>query len=69
MHRSWLNVPHVTQFDEADITELEAFRQTLKDEMAKRGIKITPVSFLMKAVAAALEANRAFNASLSSDGE
>ena len=41
MHRSWLNVPHVTQFDDADITELEAFRQTLKDEMAERGIKIT----------------------------
>ena len=69
MHRSWLSVPHVTQFDDADITELEAFRQTLKDEMAKRGIKVTPVSFLMKAVAAALEAHRAFNASLSSDGE
>ena len=69
MHRSWLNVPHVTQFDDADITELEAFRQTLKDEMAKRGIKVTPVSFLMKAVAAALETHRAFNASLSSDGE
>lgn len=69
MHRSWLNVPHVTQFDDADITELEAFRQTLKDEMAERGIKITPVSFLMKAVAAALETHRAFNASLSSDGE
>ena len=69
MHRSWLNVPHVTQFDDADITELEAFRQTLKEEMAERGIKITPVSFLMKAVAAALETHRAFNASLSSDGE
>ncbi|MAV75152.1 MAG: dihydrolipoamide acetyltransferase [Cellvibrionales bacterium] len=69
MHRSWMNVPHVTQFDDADITELEAFRQTLKDEMAEREIKITPVSFLMKAVAAALETNRAFNASLSSDGE
>ena len=69
MHRSWLNVPHVTQFDDADITELEAFRQTLKDEMAKREIKITPVSFLMKAVAAALESNPAFNASLSADGE
>ncbi|MEE3240540.1 MAG: dihydrolipoyllysine-residue acetyltransferase [Pseudomonadota bacterium] len=69
MHRNWLNVPHVTQFDDADITELEAFRQTLKDEMAKRGIKITPVSFLMKAVAGALETHRAFNASLSPDGE
>jgi len=69
MHRSWLNVPHVTQFDEADITELEVFRQTLKDEMARREVKITPVSFLMKAVASALESNPAFNASLSADGE
>lgn len=69
MHRSWLNVPHVTQFDEADITELETFRNSLKPEMEKRGIKITPLPFLMKAVAAALRANPAFNASLGSDGE
>ena len=69
MHRSWLNVPHVTQFDEADITELELFRNSLKPEMEKRGIKITPLPFLMKAVAAALRANPAFNASLGSDGE
>ena len=69
MHRSWLNVPHVTQFDEADITELEVFRKTLKAEMDRRGIKITPLPFLMKAVAAALSANPAFNASLGADGE
>ncbi|MDG1937878.1 MAG: dihydrolipoyllysine-residue acetyltransferase [Pseudomonadales bacterium] len=69
MHRSWLNVPHVTQFDEADITELEIFRKSLKSEMERRGIKITPLPFLMKAAAAALSANPAFNASLSADGE
>ena len=69
MHRSWLNVPHVTQFDEADITELEIFRKSLKAEMDRRGIKITPLPFLMKAAAAALSANPAFNASLGADGE
>lgn len=69
MQRSWLNVPHVTQFDEADITELEAFRATLKPDMEKRGIKVTPVAFLFKAAAAALRATPAFNASLSGDGE
>lgn len=69
MHRNWLNVPHVTQFDEADITELELFRTTLKPEMERRGIKITPLPFLIKAIAAALRANPAFNASLSADGE
>lgn len=69
MHRSWLNVPHVTQFDEADITELEVFRKSLKAEMERRGIKITPLPFLMKAAAAALSANPAFNASLGADGE
>ncbi len=69
MHRSWLNVPHVTQFDEADITDLESFRSALKPEMEKRGVKITPVSFLFKAAAAALRANPAFNASLGADGE
>lgn len=69
MHRNWLNVPHVTQFDEADITELELFRAGLKPEMEKRGIKITPLPFLFKAIAAALRANPAFNASLAADGE
>jgi pyruvate dehydrogenase E2 component (dihydrolipoamide acetyltransferase) len=54
LHRSWLHVPRVTQFDEADITELEAFRQSLKDEAAKRGVKLTPLAFLMKATVAAL---------------
>lgn len=69
MHRSWLNVPHVTQFDDADITELEAFRDTLKAEGEKRGIKITPLPFLLKACALALRAHPKFNAALLSDGE
>jgi pyruvate dehydrogenase E2 component (dihydrolipoamide acetyltransferase) len=69
MHRSWLNVPHVTQFDEADITDLEEFRNGLKAEAEKAGVKITPLPFLLKACAAALKANPKFNASLSADGE
>ena len=54
LHRSWLHVPRVTQFDEADITELEAFRQSLKDEAARRNVKLTPLAFFMKATVAAL---------------
>jgi len=64
MQRSWLNVPHVTQFDDADITDLEEFRKGLKAEGEKRGVKITPVAFLIKAVASALTQNPKFNASL-----
>lgn len=69
MQRNWLNVPHVTQFDDADITDLEAFRKSLKAEGEKRGIKVTPVAFLIKAAAAALVANPEFNRSLAGDGE
>lgn len=69
MQRSWLNVPHVTQFDDADITELEAFRKSMKAEAEKRGTKLTPVPFLLKAVASAIEKNPAFNRSLHADGE
>ncbi|MDG2116106.1 MAG: dihydrolipoyllysine-residue acetyltransferase [Porticoccaceae bacterium] len=69
MQRNWLNVPHVTQFDEADITELEAFRKSLKDQGEKRGVRVTPVSFLIKALAASLQANPEFNRSLAGDGE
>lgn len=69
MQRNWLNVPHVTQFDEADITELEAFRKELKGEADKRGTKLTPMPFLLKACAVALRDNPKFNASLSADGE
>ena len=69
MHRSWLNVPHVTQFDEADISDLEIFRSSLKSEMEKRKIKITPLAFIMKAVSAALIENPMFNSSISEDGK
>ncbi|UVW33914.1 dihydrolipoyllysine-residue acetyltransferase [SAR92 clade bacterium H455] len=69
MQRNWLNVPHVTQFDDADITELEAFRKGLKAEGEKRGVRVTPVAFLIKAIAAALEANPEFNRSLAADGQ
>ena len=69
MQRNWLNVPHVTQFDDADITELEVFRKSLKIEGEKKGIKVTPVAFIIKAAAAALAANPEFNRSLAGDGE
>ena len=69
MQRNWLNIPHVTQFDDADITDLEDFRQSLKAEAEKRGVKMTPMPFLLKACAAALRDNPKFNASLSADGE
>jgi pyruvate dehydrogenase E2 component (dihydrolipoamide acetyltransferase) len=69
MQRNWLNVPHVTQFDDADITDLETFRKSLKPEGEKRGVKVTPVAFLIKAAAAALAANPEFNRSLAGDGE
>ncbi|MBN7795138.1 dihydrolipoyllysine-residue acetyltransferase [Parahaliea mediterranea] len=69
MQRNWLNAPHVTQFDEADITEMEAFRKAMKGEAEKRGTKLTPLPFLLKACAVALRDNPKFNASLSVDGE
>ena len=69
MQRSWLNVPHVTQFDDADITELEAFRATLKAEAESRGSKLTPMPFILKACAVALRDNPKFNASLAAGGE
>jgi pyruvate dehydrogenase E2 component (dihydrolipoamide acetyltransferase) len=65
--RNWIMIPHVTQFDEADITELEAFRAKVNEEIAKAGIKITPLAFLIKAVVAALKKYPKFNSSL--DGE
>ncbi|SBS34523.1 Dihydrolipoyllysine-residue acetyltransferase component of pyruvate dehydrogenase complex [Marinomonas spartinae] len=69
MVRNSLVVPHVTQFDKADITDLEAFRKGLKGEMEKQGVKLTPLPFLIKAVAQAMVANPAFNVSLMADGE
>ncbi|WP_428244331.1 pyruvate dehydrogenase complex dihydrolipoyllysine-residue acetyltransferase [Gynuella sp.] len=69
MHRNWLNIPMVTQFDEADVTDLETFRQSLKGEMEKRGVKISPLAFLVKACASALQEFPKFNVSLMSDGK
>ncbi len=69
LHRSWLNVPHVTQFDEADITEMEAFRKQLGPEGDRRGVKMTPLAFLLKACASALKQYPDFNASLAPDKE
>lgn len=69
LHRNWVLVPHVTQFDEADITELEAFRKANKAKAAELGARLTPLVFLMKAAVAALKAFPTFNASLDSTGE
>ncbi|KAF0283917.1 MULTISPECIES: dihydrolipoyllysine-residue acetyltransferase [Spiribacter] len=68
LHRSWLNIPHVTQFDEADITELDAFRKAEKAAAEQAGIKLTPLAFMVKASARALQAFPDFNSSLRSDG-
>jgi pyruvate dehydrogenase E2 component (dihydrolipoamide acetyltransferase) len=69
LHRNWLHIPHVTQFDEADITDLEAFRRAQAGEAEKRGVKLTLLTFLMKASVAALKAFPDFNASLDAGGE
>lgn len=69
MHRNWLAVPHVAQFNEADITDLEAFRADLKAEAEKKGVKMTLLPFLLKACAKALEEYPQFNVSLHSSGE
>ena len=69
LHRCWLSVPHVTQFDEADITELEAFRKQQKAVAEKQEIRLTFMPFLMKAVAAALKQMPIFNAALSPEGD
>ena len=67
LSRNWVMIPHVTQFDEADVTDLEAFRVKVNEEIAKSGAKVTPLAFLIKAVVAALKKYPAFNSSL--DGE
>ena len=69
LHRCWLGIPHVTQFDEADITELDAFRKGQKDAAAKQGVKLTFLPLLLKAVAHALVAMPNLKASLTPDGE
>ncbi len=69
LHRSWVTIPHVTQHDEADITELEAFRRELGEEAQAQGAKLTLLAFLIKASVAALKQFPDVNASLSADGE
>lgn len=69
LHRNWVSIPHVTQFDEADITELEAFRQDNKQAAEANGVKLTPLVFIMKAVVSALKTYPQFNASLASNGQ
>ena len=69
LHRNWLTVPHVTQFDEADITELEEFRKQLNEENQKQGIRVTVLVFLMKALVSALKEFPRFNSSLDHTGE
>jgi pyruvate dehydrogenase E2 component (dihydrolipoamide acetyltransferase) len=69
VHRSWVTIPHVTQFGQADITDMEEFREAQKAKVEKEGIKLTPLVFIMKAVVAALKAYPFFNASLDSEGE
>lgn len=67
LHRNWIRVPHVTQFDEADITDLEQFRKESQN-LAEEGVKLTPLVFIMKAVTASLQAFPYFNASLNANG-
>jgi pyruvate dehydrogenase E2 component (dihydrolipoamide acetyltransferase) len=69
LHASWLNIPHVTQHDEADITELEERRAALKDSAQQRGIKLTPLAFVIRACALALAEMPLFKSSLGVDGE
>ncbi len=69
LHRNWVTAPHVTQFDDADITDLEAFRKSMKKEAEKKDVKLTLLAFLMKACVNALRAYPVFNSSISPDGE
>jgi pyruvate dehydrogenase E2 component (dihydrolipoamide acetyltransferase) len=69
LHRNWVSIPHITQNDEADVTELEAFRKSMADEAQKLGVKLTPLAFIMKAVVAALKNHPEFNASLAPAGD
>lgn len=69
LHRNWVSIPHITQFEDADITELEAFRQEQKAIATAQGIKLTPLVFIMKAVVATLKEFPIFNASLDASGE
>jgi pyruvate dehydrogenase E2 component (dihydrolipoamide acetyltransferase) len=68
LHASWVNIPHVTQFDEADITDLEATRNKLKEKASQAGIKLTPLAFIVRACVRALQEFPQFNASLDPNG-
>ena len=69
LHASWVNVPHVTQHDEADITELEAVRNELKDQAKEQGVHLTPLAFIMRAVILALVEFPVFRSSLNADAD
>ena len=69
LHRSWLNVPHVTQYDEADVTEMERFRRDRREVASERGLKLSPLLFVMKAVVIALGEHPSFRASLAKEGD
>ena len=69
LHRNWVMIPHVTQFEEADVTDLEEFRKQSNDALAKSGVKLTMLAFVIKASVAALKKFPAFNASLDATGE
>ena len=69
LHRNWITIPHITQHDEVDITDLEAFRKSLSKDAEKAGLKITPLALIMKAVVAALKRYPEFNSSLAPEGD
>jgi len=69
LHRNWVMIPHVTQFDQADITELEEFRKSANEPLAKSGVKLTMLAFVIKASVSAMKKYPAFNASLDAGGE
>ena len=69
LHRNWISIPHVTQHEDADITELDAFRKSMKEEAMNSGTRLTPLAFIMKALVHTLKAFPKFNASLDNDGE
>ena len=69
LHRNWVQIPHITQNDEADITEMETFRKQMGEELQKQGVKITPLVFIMKAVVAALKQHPEFNSSIAPSGD
>lgn len=69
LHAAWVNIPHVTQFDEADITELETLRKSLKGEAEKRGVKLTPLAFIIAACVRAIKEFPNFNSSLEESGQ